>query len=73
MSYSIFRVEKVKSENATRAIQRHNQRGNKTYGNQDIDHSRTHLNYTLELNFSAIVRVIPQNRKRYTSAIRNNK
>ena len=47
MSYSIFRVAKVKNAVTTRALQRHNQRENKTYGNQDIDHSRTHLNYDL--------------------------
>lgn len=45
MSYSIFRVEKVKNAVNTRALQRHNQRENKNYGNEEIDHSRTHLNY----------------------------
>ena len=47
MSYSILRVAKVKTGNDTRAIQRHNQRENKTYGNTDIDHSKSHLNYDL--------------------------
>jgi uncharacterized protein YlxW (UPF0749 family) len=47
MSYSILRVEKVKNANVIRALQRHNQRENKNYGNTDIDLSKSHLNYDL--------------------------
>lgn len=43
MSYSIFRLDKIKNNNAIRALQRHIQRENKKYSN--IDHSKSHLNY----------------------------
>ncbi|WP_430786996.1 MobV family relaxase [Virgibacillus flavescens] len=47
MSYSILRVAKVKNSTASKGIQKHNQRENEKYGNKDIDHDRTHLNYDL--------------------------
>lgn len=47
MSYSIIRVEKVKSGVNTTGIQKHVQRENKNYNNQDIDFEKTHLNYDL--------------------------
>lgn len=47
VSYSILRVAKVKSSTASKGIQKHNQRENENYGNKDIDHDRTHLNYDL--------------------------
>ncbi|MGW7945792.1 MobV family relaxase [Staphylococcus xylosus] len=47
MSYSIVRVSKVKSGTNTKGIQKHVQRENNNYENEDIDHNRTHLNYDL--------------------------
>jgi hypothetical protein len=47
MSYSIIRVSKVKSGTNTTGIQKHVQRENNNYENEDIDHSKTHLNYDL--------------------------
>ncbi|WP_104442538.1 MobV family relaxase, partial [Staphylococcus aureus] len=47
MSYSIIRVEKIKSGTNTTGIQKHVQRENVNYENEDIDHSKTHLNYDL--------------------------
>lgn len=47
MSYSIVRVSKVKSGTNTTGIQKHVQRENINYENEDIDHSKTHLNYDL--------------------------
>ncbi|MGW7982912.1 MobV family relaxase [Staphylococcus xylosus] len=47
MSYSIVRVSKVKSGTNTTGIQKHVQRENNNYENEDIDHSKTHLNYDL--------------------------
>ncbi|MDG0826459.1 plasmid recombination protein [Staphylococcus equorum] len=50
MSYSIVRVSKVKSGTNTTGIQKHVQRENINYENEDIDHSKTHLNYDLVNN-----------------------
>lgn len=47
MSYSIIRVSKVKSGTNTTGIQKHVQRENNNYENEDIDHSKTYLNYDL--------------------------
>ncbi|MBF7026036.1 MobV family relaxase [Staphylococcus kloosii] len=47
MSYSIIRISKVKSGTNTTGIQKHVQRENNNYENEDIDHSKTHLNYDL--------------------------
>src|SRR5699024_7104982 len=47
MSYSIIRVSKVESGTNTTGIQKHVQRENNNYENEDIDHSKTHLNYDL--------------------------
>ncbi|PTJ14259.1 plasmid recombination enzyme [Staphylococcus succinus] len=47
MSYSIVRVSKVKSGTNTTGIQKHVQRENNNYENEDIDHNKTHLNYDL--------------------------
>ena len=47
MSYSIVRVSKVKYGTNTTGIQKHVQRENNNYENEDIDHSKTHLNYDL--------------------------
>ena len=46
MSYSIVRVSKVKSGTNTTGIQKHVQREN-NMKNEDIDHSKTYLNYDL--------------------------
>lgn len=50
MSYSIVRVSKVKSGTNTTGIQKHVQRENNNYENEDIDHSKTYLNYDLVNN-----------------------
>ena len=47
MSYSIIRVSKVISGTNTTGIQKHVQRENNNYENEDIDHSKTYLNYDL--------------------------
>ena len=47
MSYSIVRVSKVKSGTNTTGIQKHVQRENNNYENEDIYHSKTYLNYDL--------------------------
>ncbi|HCX3179443.1 TPA: plasmid recombination protein [Staphylococcus aureus] len=47
MSYSIIRVSKVKSGTNTTGIQKHVQRENNNYENEDIDHSKIYLNYDL--------------------------
>ena len=47
MSYSIIRVAKVKSGINTTGIQKHVQRENINYENEDIDHSKSYLNYDL--------------------------
>ncbi|WP_064496355.1 MobV family relaxase [Streptococcus pseudopneumoniae] len=47
MSYSIIRVAKVKSGTNTTGIQKHVQRENINYENEDIDHSKSYLNYDL--------------------------
>src|SRR5699024_12431225 len=47
MSYSIIRVSKVKTRTNTTGIQKHVKRENNNYENEDIDHSKTYLNYDL--------------------------
>lgn len=47
MSYSIFRVVKVKGNSATNGLQKHNQREGKNYTNPDIDLDKSNLNYDL--------------------------
>src|SRR5699024_4098580 len=47
MSYSIIRVSKVKTGTNTTGIQKQVQRENNNYENEDIDHSKTYLNYDL--------------------------
>lgn len=59
MSYSIIRVEKIKSKTNTTGIQKHVQRENKNYNNPDIDFEKTHLNFDLlnekNINFSEVI------------------
>ena len=47
MSYAIIRNAKYKRENLM-AVYRHNERKNKNYSNDNIDKTRTHLNYSLK-------------------------
>ncbi|MBE5805484.1 MAG: hypothetical protein E7313_02010 [Clostridiales bacterium] len=47
MSYAIIRNEKYKRNNLN-GIYRHNERKNKTYSNPNIDHIKSHLNYSLK-------------------------
>lgn len=59
MSYSIIRVEKVKSETNTTGIQKHVQRENINYENEDRNHSKSYLNYDLvndtKKNFNELI------------------
>ena len=53
MSYLVFHLSKYKSSNIV-GLQRHNQRENRNYSNQDIDTTISNLNYDLvnsEKNF----------------------
>ncbi|OEL06571.1 MobV family relaxase [Staphylococcus equorum] len=80
MSYSIIRVSKVKTGKNTTGIQKHVQRENNNYENEDIDHSKTYLNYDLvnanKQNFNNLIdEKIEQNytgkRKIRTDAIKH--
>ena len=80
MSYSIIRVSKVKTGTNTTGIQNHVQRENNNYENEDIDHSKTYLNYDLvnanKQNFNNLIdEKIEQNytgkRKIRTDAIKH--
>lgn len=80
MSYSIIRVSKVKTGTNTTGIQKHVQRENNNYENEDIDHSKTYLNYDLvnanKQNFNNLIdEKIEQNytgkRKIRTDAIKH--
>ncbi|HDE7655720.1 TPA: plasmid recombination protein [Staphylococcus aureus] len=80
MSYSIIRVAKVKTGTNTTGIQKHVQRENNNYENEDIDHSKTYLNYDLvnanKQNFNNLIdEKIEQNytgkRKIRTDAIKH--
>ena len=47
MSYAIIRNAKYKRENLM-AVYRHNERKNKNYSNENIDKTKSHLNYSLK-------------------------
>lgn len=47
MSYAIIRNEKYKRENL-KGIYKHNERKNKNYSNENIDTTKSHLNYALK-------------------------
>ena len=47
MSYSILRVARVKGSSNSKGIQKHNQRENINYNNNDINHENTYKNYDL--------------------------
>lgn len=47
MSYAIIRNAKYKRENL-KAVYRHNERKNKNYSNNDIDKTKSYLNYSLK-------------------------
>ena len=47
MSYAIIRNAKYKRENLM-AVYRHNERKNKNYSNENIDRTKSHLNYSLK-------------------------
>ncbi|PJH69118.1 hypothetical protein CVR96_28005, partial [Salmonella enterica subsp. enterica serovar Typhimurium] len=46
MSYVVARMQKMKADNLV-GIGNHNQRRTKNHSNQDIDISKSHLNYDL--------------------------
>lgn len=78
MSYSIVRVSKVKSGTNTTGIQKHVQRENNNYENEDIDHSKTYLNYDLvnanKQNFNNLIdEKIEQNYIQNRNSNKNNK
>ena len=54
MSYAIIRNAKYKRENLM-AVYRHNERKNKNYSNENIDRTKSHLNYSLkEIEFNYV-------------------
>src|SRR5699024_9426221 len=62
MSYSIIRVSRVESGTNTTGIQKHVQRENNNYENEDIDNSKTHLNYDL----------VNDNKQKFNNVINEN-
>lgn len=75
MSYAIFRMEKMKSTVIDKC-QRHNQRENKNYSNQDIDKSRSMLNYDLvnerKINYRNVIDNMIAERRKSTKALRKD-
>lgn len=61
MSYLVFHLSKYKSSNIV-GLQRHNQRENKNYSNQDIDITMSNLNYDLvnyeNISFTKRLRIL---------------
>ncbi|MGL6186079.1 MAG: MobV family relaxase [Clostridium chrysemydis] len=68
MSYAIFRTDKMKST-VIDMCQRHNQRENYYYSNEDIDINKIHLNYDLHNNENINYRdsINMKIKERYTS------
>jgi hypothetical protein len=60
MSFSILRLERIKNYNDVTGIQKHVQRETKNYTNDDIDKSKTELNFDLihdaNINFNERVK-----------------
>ncbi|WP_174919232.1 MobV family relaxase [Peptacetobacter hominis] len=75
MSYAIFRMEKMKSTVIDKC-QRHNQRENKNYSNQDIDKTKSAMNYDLvnddKINYRLAIDSIISKRRKSTKALRKD-
>ena len=75
MSYLVFHLSKYKSSNIV-GLQRHNQRENKNYSNQDIDITMSNLNYDLvnyeNISFTKKVKDIIDNKRTTKKAIRKD-
>lgn len=75
MSYLVFHLSKYKSSNIV-GLQRHNQRENKNYSNQDVDTSMSSLNYDLvnskKISFTKKVKDIINTKRTSKRAIRKD-
>lgn len=75
MSYLVFHLSKYKTSNIV-GLQRHNQRENKNYSNQDIDKSMSNLNFDLvnsqKISFTKKVKDIIDTKKTTKRAIRKD-
>lgn len=75
MSYLVFHLSKYKSSNIV-GLQRHNQRENKNYSNQDVDTSMSSLNYDLvnskKISFTKKVKDIIDTKRTSKRAIRKD-
>lgn len=67
MSYAIMRIAKVKAPNIG-GVDKHNERKNKNYSNEDINTELTHLNYSLIECESYKSAINEQIQERYTSS-----
>ena len=67
MSYAIMRIAKVKAPNIG-GVDKHNERKNKNYSNEDINTELTHLNYSLIECESYKSAINKQIQERYTSS-----
>ena len=75
MSYLVFHLSKYKSSNIV-GLQRHNQRENRNYSNQDIDTTMSDLNYDLinsqKISFTKKVKSIIDTKRTTKKAIRKD-
>lgn len=75
MSYLVFHLSKYKSSNIT-GLQRHNQRENRNYSNQDIDTTMSNLNYDLinseNISFTKKVKGVIESKRTTKKAIRKD-
>lgn len=75
MSYLVFYLSKYKTFNIV-VLQRHNQRENKNYSNQDIDKNMSNLNFDLvnsqKISFTKKVKDIIDTKKTTKRAIRKD-
>ena len=75
MSYLVFHLSKYKSSNII-GLQRHNQRENKNYSNQDVDTTMSNLNYDLvnsqKISFTKKVKSIIDTKRTTKKAIRKD-
>ncbi len=75
MSYLVFHLSKYKSSNIV-GLQRHNQRENKNYSNQDVDTTMSYLNYDLvnfeKISFTKKVKGIIDTKRTTKKAIRKD-
>lgn len=75
MSYLVFHLSKYKSSNII-GLQRHNQRENRNYSNQDIDTTMSDLNYDLvnseKISFTKKVKDIIDTKRTTKKAIRKD-